>query len=120
MIMRQTKTEIQELKRKAADTICGIAKELGRHRDTPGDERRYRAVLDAWNQVRHYPLTRSWLHMEIARHLDFESRESVWRIIKSYQLIQEGEPDRKSMGGYYRTWQRILNAKEESHAVEKN
>lgn len=111
--MKQTKAEINELKRTAADAIGRIAKELGKHRDAPGDEQRYRAVLEAWGQVSHLPLTRSWLQMEIARYLDFESRESVWRIIKSYQLIQNGEPDRKSMGGYYRTWQRILDGEAE-------
>ncbi len=114
--MKQTKTEIQDLKRTAADLIGRIAKKLGAHRDTPGDEQRYRAVLEAWAAVSHFPLTRSWLHMEIARYFDFESRESVWRIVKSYELICNGEPDRKSMGGYYRTWQIILSKGEPVHA----
>lgn len=108
MNKRLSRSEVIEIKHKVHDIISVISDHLKERGENPSKEERYRAVLDAWNSINHFPISRRYLYIEIARGFDFETHETVWRIIESYKMITTGQPDRNSLAGYYRTWEKIL------------
>lgn len=92
---------------RATNLVMAIAATLGSERDKRSSEARYRAVVDAWNAVRHIPISNRILRTVIARAFGFDSQESVWRIVSAHEERTTGKAQRKGLGGYDKTWERI-------------
>lgn len=106
-IKKLPRHQVAAHERNATDLVMAIAASLGSERDKRSSEARYRAVVDAWNAVRHIPISNRILRTVIARAFGFDSQESVWRIVSAHEERTTGKAQRKSLGGYDKTWERI-------------
>ena len=102
---RISETERAEYERRAAEIIGSIAAQLGDERTEYANPNRYKAIVDAWNAVKDFPISGKWMRDRIAENFGYGSYVTICRIISSHDERISGVALRKSLAGYNRTWE---------------